>query len=220
MDGRNTLANTLHKATLMSEKLTSGHRPRVAAMGAKAMVPTLETGMPNFLCRLRSEWSLDSPINSVKKNGSGSSGPWMSSSVDLWQSRKRRMDKAPTTEVTIEALAVAVSDLHDCKAFWLGSVPVKETFQVEAFGKEKSGSLISQGTLSPSAGAHGLMWCMISGNRILRGPSSRPCRSPKPPYALPPWLSIGRKHRMRHSQANPEVYVMDLPEGFEPSSSH
>jgi len=33
------------------------------------------------------------------------------------------------SEVPIQTLTQAVHDLHDCKAVWLESVPVKETFQ-------------------------------------------------------------------------------------------
>lgn len=35
------------------------------------------------------------------------------------------------SEVSIEALAKAILDLHNCKAIWIESVPVKETFEGE-----------------------------------------------------------------------------------------
>jgi hypothetical protein len=34
-------------------------------------------------------------------------------------------------EVSQEALTEAIRNLHDCKATWVGSVPVKETFEGE-----------------------------------------------------------------------------------------
>lgn len=32
-------------------------------------------------------------------------------------------------EITIAALAAAISELHECNASWIGSVPVTETYQ-------------------------------------------------------------------------------------------
>jgi len=49
----------------------------------------------------------------------------------LLQKHRMRRKKAskPVSEVSIEALAKAMLDLHSCKAMWVESVPVKEVFE-------------------------------------------------------------------------------------------
>lgn len=41
----------------------------------------------------------------------------------------KETNKQPTIEAPIEALIEAIRNLHGCKATWVESVPVKETFQ-------------------------------------------------------------------------------------------
>jgi hypothetical protein len=42
---------------------------------------------------------------------------------------RRKKASKPVSEVSIEALAKAMLDLHSCKAMWVESVPVKEVFE-------------------------------------------------------------------------------------------
>ena len=51
----------------------------------------------------------------------------------LLQKHKMRRKKAskPVSEVSIEALAKAILDLHSCKAIWVESVQVKDVFEGE-----------------------------------------------------------------------------------------
>lgn len=48
---------------------------------------------------------------------------------------KRKKVNKPVPEVSIEALARAILDLHGCKATWVKSVPVKEVFEGETVWK-------------------------------------------------------------------------------------
>jgi hypothetical protein len=50
-------------------------------------------------------------------------------SVQKLRMRKKKTDFA--SEVSIEALAKAILDLHGCRATWVESVPIKETFEGE-----------------------------------------------------------------------------------------
>jgi len=45
------------------------------------------------------------------------------------RSQMNKTTKQPATEAEIETLIEAIRKLHRCKAMWIESVPVKETFQ-------------------------------------------------------------------------------------------
>jgi len=43
--------------------------------------------------------------------------------------KKERRIEVTVVETSIEVLAKTIHDLHGCKASWIKSIPVKETFQ-------------------------------------------------------------------------------------------